>query len=107
MSNLAFTGSIAPSLTGVIVATALSSFSVTCHAGNNFNPSANEFIHKMEQIKDSSTPQTFSLLDVRSSNLNNNLDNMMVNLFEQLSANSKPLDADLAQLLSENFVDLF
>lgn len=107
MSSLRFTSSVTPSLTGVIVATALGSFSVACHAGNNFNPSTHEVIHKMEQMGDSFIPKTFTSVGVINSSINENLDYMVINLFEKISYNAKPLDADLAQLLSENFIDLF
>ncbi len=107
MSSLRFTNSVTPSLTGVIVATALGSFSVACHAGTNFNPSAHEAIHKMEQRGGSFISQTFTSVGVVNSSLNENLDYMVINLFEKISYNAKPLDADLAQLLSENFIELF
>lgn len=107
MSSLRFNSSVAPSLTGVIFATALGSLSVSGYAGNHFNPNAHEFIYKMEQMSEGTIPGTFTSVDVKSSSLNDNLDNMIVNLFEKISYNAKPLEADLAQLLSENFIDLF
>lgn len=107
MSSLRFNSSVTPSLTGVIIATALGSVSVASHAGNHFNPNAHEFIYKMEQMSQNSVPGTFTSVDVKSLSLNDSLDNMIVNLFEKISSNAKPLDADLAQLLSENFIDLF
>ncbi len=46
MSNLKLNRSVTPTLTGVIIATALGSFSLGDHANNLFKPSANEIIQK-------------------------------------------------------------
>ncbi|HFG6880740.1 MULTISPECIES: hypothetical protein [Acinetobacter calcoaceticus/baumannii complex] len=107
MSNLKLNRSVTPTLTGVIIATALGSFSLGDHANNLFNPSAHEIIQKKEYLDNSFIPKTFTSVDVKDSNLNESLDNLIVNLFEKISLNAKPLEEDLAKLLSENLIDLF
>lgn len=107
MTSLSLRNSVTPSLTGVIIATALGSFSLNSHASSSIHPNTHDIINKMEQVSSISTPGTFSSVDVKSSYLNDNLDNMIVELFEKISRDAKPLDADFSQLLSENFADLF
>ncbi|WP_342370683.1 hypothetical protein [Acinetobacter sp. D009] len=106
MSNLRMSVSVAPTLTGVIFATALGSFSMTSHA-SQMPLSPPELTLKTENLGFSFTSQTFSSVDVKALESSQNLDHMMVNLFEKIAKDAKPLEEDFAKLLSENFIDLF
>lgn len=107
MSSLKLNRSVAPTLTGVIIATALGSFSIADRTNNFYTPNVQELTQKAAHLSNGFITKTFTSVDVRESNLNESLDDMLVNLFEKISLNAKPLEEDLAKLLSENFIDLF
>jgi len=107
MSSLKLNRSVAPTLTGVIIATALGSFSIADKINNFYTPNVHELTQNTAHLSNRFITETFTSVDVRETNLNESLDNMLIDLFEKISLNAKPLEEDLAKLLSENFIDLF
>lgn len=106
MSSLNIRASITPTLTGVIFATALGSASISTYA-NHSMPSHHEALYKTPQIDLNKTSQTFSSLVLSNQFDIHETDNLMIQVFEKISKDSKPLNEKFAKILSDNILDLF
>ena len=108
MSSLRISSSITPTLTGIIFATALGSASINTYASPNINiPHHHEAFYKTSQIDLNKTSQTFSSLALSNPSDIHEIDSLMLQVFEKISKDSKPLDEKFAKILSDNILDLF
>ncbi|EHU3426937.1 hypothetical protein ACT4ZY_13970 [Acinetobacter baumannii] len=108
MSSLRISASITPTLTGVMIATALGGASINAYPTPNMGiPPHHEAFYKTSQFDISSTSETFSPLALSNSSEINEIDNLMLQVFEKISKDSKPLDEKFAKILSDNILDLF
>jgi len=105
MGSLRMCSSITPTLTGVMLATALGTASFNTHA--NANALYAPDIYKASKIDLSETSKTFSSLDITKKSEVLEIDSLLIQAFEKISKNSKPLDEDFAKILSDNILDLF
>jgi|TARA_R110002124_G_C8944932_1_gene512925 hypothetical protein len=88
-----------PTLSGIIMMSALAATS-TAHSHNNYyNPTKSD-----EHIIMKKSAQTFSSVTETKSD---SIDVMLVKVFDRMSKNTKTLDDDFARILSENILDLF
>lgn len=107
MSSLSMSNSISPTLTGVILATALGSASFNSYASYLNNVHSSDTFHKTQELDLSKTSQTFSAISIDKDHEEVEIDNLMIEFFEKISKNSKPLDPEFAKILSDNMLDLF
>lgn len=107
MSSLRVRDTIAPTLTGVILATALSSASINTYANTSFSHNHDAFYKAAMPTDLNKTSKTFSALDVINASDVHEVDNLMLQVFDKISKNSKPLDPEFAKILSDNMLDLF
>lgn len=88
-----------PTLSGIIMMSALAATS-TAHSHNNYyNPTKSDGHIIMKK-----SAQTFSSVTETKSD---SIDVMLVKVFDRMSKNTKTLDDDFARILSENILDLF
>lgn len=107
MSSLKIRETITPTLTGVILATALGSASINTYANKSL-PHNHEAFYKVATQNDlNKTAKTFSALELVNSSDVHEVDNLMLQVFEKISKNSKPMDPEFARILSDNILDLF
>lgn len=106
MSSLRIRETITPTLTGVILATALSSASINTYANKSL-PHSDAFYKVAMPADLNKTSETFSALGLSNTSNVNEVDNLILQVFEKISKNSKPLDSDFAKILSDNMLDLF
>lgn len=107
MSSLRISSSITPTLTGIVFATALGSASINTFANVAVTPHHHEAFHKAPSIDLNSTAQTFSSVALTHPSQISEIDNLMLQVFENISKDSKPLDEKFAKILSDNLLDLF
>lgn len=105
MSNLKFRKTISPTLSGIVIATVLSSGCVSANA--KAIPNLDTGHIRGCQInfgKTSHTPSSFLQTNELESYM---IDDLMLQVFENISKDSKPLDEKFARILSDNLLDLF
>ena len=107
MSSLRIRDTIAPTLTGVILASAVSSASINTYANKSLSHTPEAFYKSVAQTDLNKTSKTFSALGVTNPTDVHEVDNLMLQVFEKISKNSKPLDPEFAKILSDNMLDLF
>ncbi|WP_151956096.1 hypothetical protein [Acinetobacter guillouiae] len=107
MSNLQLTKSISPTLSRIVFATALSSACIAANANANLMHNSEINYTGGYQInfgKTSHTSSSFLLTNDLEAYM---VDDLMLQIFENISKDSKPLDEKFARILSENLLDLF
>lgn len=109
MSNLQLRKSISPTLSRIVFATALSSACIAANANANANLMHNSEInytggYQINFGKTSHTSSSFLLTNDLEAYM---VDDLMLQIFENISKDSKPLDEKFARILSENLLDLF
>ncbi|ENV53872.1 MULTISPECIES: hypothetical protein [Acinetobacter] len=108
MTNLNIQKSIPPTLTGVMLVTAfLSSSSVISQSNHLSFKDSSEIFPKTHYVDLSKTPETFSAVSYATNHGEALLDDLMMDFFEKLSYESKPLDPEFAKILSDNILELF
>ena len=103
MSSLTVRNSISPTLTGVMLATVLGSASINTYA-KMYIP---EPFYNTPAKDLNKTNQTFSSVISRSRDESQEIDSLIVKVFEKFGKDSKPLDDEFARILSDNILDLF
>ena len=82
----------------------------SCHINTvvfQIRPCADAFYKSVAQTDLNKTSKTFSALGVTNPTDVHEVDNLMLQVFEKISKNSKPLDPEFAKILSDNMLDLF
>ena len=103
MSNLTVRNSISPTSTCVMLATVLGSASINTYA--NMYTSEKAYVTPVKDLN--KTNQTFSSVVSRSQYKSDEIDGLILKVFEKFEGNSKPLDDEFARILSDNILDLF
>lgn len=91
-------GNSPTTLTNIVMITALATAPVQSYAGYYNDPKTEENI----VVKNAS--ETYSSITETKTH---SAEAMLVRVFERMNEGSKPLDDDLARVLSENILDLF
>ena len=107
MSSLRIRETITPTLTGVMLATALGSASINTYANKSLSHNHEAFYKVATQNDLNKTSKTFSALGLLNPSDVHEVDNLMLQVFEKMSKNSKSMDPEFARLLSDNILDLF
>lgn len=89
-------------LSGVILSTALT----TPLYAQSYYKDTELFPNGSFEVKTKKTPETFSAVQINSYQQDMNIDEMLVNVFERMSRESKVTDNEISRVLSENMLDL-
>jgi|GEM_PF-2213356 len=108
MGSLTVNHLTTPTLTGVMLATALGSMSFNTSA-HQPNLPVHEYTYNRtsSRLDLNSTMETFTSVQYKSSDNSQELGKLIVNVFEKVASGAAPLSDDFAKILSDNILDLF